>query len=241
MLFICYVNNIILFILLVHNTVYFFTSSKSMRTVKNRQKIVSHTRVSVSQQRKKNNLEEIIRLKLSIQLCWRRRKDYECTFFRERRRDHSLCFLSDTGNDVTSFAKTAGKGISSKWCDIKVRRSQRSESIAERFQLFFLQVISLQLSHLSVSFCIYSHHHTSIVMCRHIDLISMNLLCCWSSQSPAHGHMWFTKVLSQLHHSITVCRNTNTCMSVQQWSINDNSNNKMFQKESVCVFCRALM
>lgn len=32
-LFICYVNNIILFILIVHNTVYFFTSSKSMKTV----------------------------------------------------------------------------------------------------------------------------------------------------------------------------------------------------------------
>lgn len=33
-LFICYVNNIIWFILIVHNTVYLFTSNDSMKNVK---------------------------------------------------------------------------------------------------------------------------------------------------------------------------------------------------------------
>lgn len=110
------------------------------------------------------------------------------------------------------------KGFPVTNCEIKKKkRSQRSERNAEWF--YFLQVISLKLSHLSVGFCIYSPYHTYTVMCRHIDQISMILLCC-----PAHGHMLFTKVLSQLH-SITICCNTNTCTSVQQWSINNNSNN----------------
>lgn len=59
--FICYVNNIISFILIVHNTVYFFTSSKSMRTV------LKQSYMCIKQSaKKKNNLKEIIRLEWNI-------------------------------------------------------------------------------------------------------------------------------------------------------------------------------
>lgn len=50
-----YVNNIILFILIVHDTVYFFTSSDSKRTVKkmNTTKTVVHVSYSQSMKFKK--------------------------------------------------------------------------------------------------------------------------------------------------------------------------------------------
>lgn len=54
--------------------------------------------------------------------------------------------------------------------------------------------------------------------------------------------MRFTKVLWQLHYSIRLFCNTNTCTSVQQWCINNNSNNKnWFQKHIFSVSCRALL
>lgn len=58
-------------------------------------------------------------------------------------------------------------------------------------------------------------------------------------------HMWFTKVsLSQLRHSVTIRCNTDTCTSVQQWSINNKSTNKkknVSKTQIVRDFCRALM
>lgn len=54
-----YVNNIILFILIVHNTDYFFTSSKSMRTVK--QNTVVHVYQSVNKE--KYNVDHQVEMK----------------------------------------------------------------------------------------------------------------------------------------------------------------------------------
>lgn len=55
-LFICYVNNIISFILIDHNTVYLFTSNKSMKNRGETNKKYSYTCLSVSQ--RKNNREQ---------------------------------------------------------------------------------------------------------------------------------------------------------------------------------------
>lgn len=76
--------------------------------------------------------------------------------------------------------------------------------------------------HLSVSvpcFLSCSLMDSNVLPCRRDQC---EVVVLFNSHSPAHMHVRFAKVLSQLHHSMTTCRNT--CTSVQQWSINDNSN-----------------
>lgn len=110
-----YVNNIILFILIVHNTDYFFTSSKSMRTVK--QNTVVHVYQSVNKE--KYNVEEIIRSKWNNTVELKRTISTWC-----RRRDRHLCFLSDAGNDVTSFAKGEEKKKGFPVFDVRLKEEE---------------------------------------------------------------------------------------------------------------------
>lgn len=122
-----------------------------------------------------------------------------------------------------------------EWChflkgfpvtDTTERRSQRSERSAERFPFFSTDddlpaVVTLVCKFLYLL----SSSHTYTVMCRHIDQISMNLSCCWNPLSPAHGaHVVYQSALTAAPQYYKCC-NTNTCTSVQQWSINNNSNN----------------
>lgn len=130
--------------------------------------------------------------------------------------------VSDAGNDISPFGKATSQRFSSKRCEFKEGIYPKSEIF---HWLFFPQQISLQTLATSIK-CLYlfSPSHTDSNMCRHIDRISLNL-CCRNPNSAARGHAWLTKAFSQLHCSVTVCCNTDTCTSVRQRSINNNSNN----------------
>lgn len=192
-----YVNNIILFILIVHNTVYFFTSCGSTRTRKKNQ----HNKNSRTLKKKKRNQwRNVSRL-----ANWSNRQGL---------------FLSSL-NGVTTFLEQRHLLYKMKfpllhWWEAK--GNDRS------LWSLWSKLLSPQSLHLSVS-----------VLCfLSCSLMDSNVLPClrdqcevvvlFNSHSLAHMHVRFAKVLSQLHQSITTCRNT--CTSVQQWSINDNSNNK---------------
>lgn len=94
-----------------------------------------------------------------------------------------------------------------------------------RGETFRSILVSLQSLHLSSAgvpcFLSCSHMDSNVLLCRRDQC---EVVVLFNSHTLAHMHVRFAKVLSQLHHKITTCRNT--CTSVQQWSINDNSNNK---------------
>lgn len=103
----------------------------------------------------------------------------------------------------------------------------------ERRDTFWSKLASLQSLHSS---------SVSVPCFRSCSLMDSNVLLyrrdqcevvvLFNSHTPAHMHVRFAKVLSQLQHKITTC--CNICTSVQQWSINDNSNNNKKCLKSNC-------
>lgn len=117
------------------------------------------------------------------------------------------------------------------WCEIKGEEARGVRKTQSAAEVDLPAVITL-VCRCSVFILILTHRQLT---CCHIRRDPYEFVVLFNSHSSAHRHMRFAKVLSQLHHSITTCRNT--CTSVQQWSINNDNNNKNVSKAGfLCLF-----